>query len=84
MSHLFDHITETGWLKIISSYINHQIDPQLTIPLEYLEHLDVTDLDAVTPDMFEIREYTKEDLEHMAEALSVIITKREEQDEASK
>ena len=80
MNHLFDHITETQWLKIIYSYIKHQIDPQPTIPLDYFESLNVTDLDAVTPDMFTIEEYSEEEVKNLLEALNVIILRREEED----
>ena len=71
-------MTETLWLKVIYSYLRHQIDPQPTIPLDHLESLNIEDLDAITPDMFEIREYTKEDVEDMLEALNSIILKKEE------
>jgi hypothetical protein len=71
-------ITETQWLKIIYSYIRHQIDPQPSIPLDALSSLNIEDLDAITPDMFEIREYSKEDVQDMLEALNLIIQKKEE------
>jgi hypothetical protein len=74
-------MTETLWLKIIYSYLRHQIDPQPSIPLDHLESLNIEDLDAITPDMFEIREYTKEDVEDMIEVLNLIILKKEEEDE---
>ena len=77
-SSLFEYISEDNWLKIIYSYIQHQISPQPSIPLDYLESLDVTDLDAVTPDMFTIHEYEKEDVERMLEALNLIILKKEQ------
>jgi hypothetical protein len=71
-------INETQWLKIIYSYIRHQIDPQPSIELDALDSLNIEDLDAITPDMFEIREYTKEDVQDMLEALNLIILKKEE------
>jgi hypothetical protein len=71
------HISEIQWLQIIFSYLRHQIDPQPTIPLDHLESLNIEDLSAITPDMFEIRKYTKEDVEDMIEALNLIILKYE-------
>ena len=70
-------ITETQWLKIIYSYIRHQIDPQPSIELDALSGLNIEDLDAVTPNMFEVRKYTEEDVKDMLEALSLIIHKQE-------
>jgi hypothetical protein len=78
-NYLFDNIDEIGWLKIIHSYINHQIDPQPSIPLDYLESLHVTDINAITPDMFEIYKYEKEQVERMLQALSIIIYKKEKE-----
>lgn len=77
MSDLFTHISETNWLKIIYSYLEHQVDPQPSIPLDYLESLHLEDVDAVTPDMFEMHEYSKEDIEDMMRALNLIILKNE-------
>lgn len=70
-----------GLLQAIHSYMGHQIDPQKTLPLEYLESLNVTDLDAVTEDMFEIHEYTKEEVEFLLKELSKMIIKLEEEEE---
>lgn len=55
-------ITERQWLKIIYSYIQHQINPQSSIPLDHLSSLNIEDLNAITPDMFEIHEYTEEEV----------------------
>jgi hypothetical protein len=71
-------LTEINWLKIIYSYIKHQIDPQPSIELDALSSLNIEDLDAITPDMFEVREYTEEDVKDMLEALNLIILKKEE------
>jgi hypothetical protein len=71
------HISEIQWLQIIFSYLRYQIDPQPSIPLDNLESLNIEDLDAITPDMFEIREYTTEDIEDMLAALNLIILKKE-------
>ena len=73
-------ITDKQWLQIIFSYLKHQIDPQPSIPLNNLESLNIEDLDAITPDMFEIHEYTKEDIEDMIRALNLIILKKEQED----
>jgi hypothetical protein len=75
------HVTDEQWLLIISSYLRHQIDPQPSIPLDYLESLDVTDLDAITPDMFEMKEYTREEIEDMLEALRLIIIDMENKEQ---
>jgi hypothetical protein len=80
MNHyLFDHIDELAWLKIIHTYINDQIDPQPSIPLDYLKGLDVTDIDAITPDMFEYDQYNKDQLKNMLTVLSLIIHKKEKE-----
>ena len=71
------YISEIQWLQIIFSYLRHQIEPQPSIPLDNLESLNIEDLDAITPDMFEIHEYTTEDIEDMLKALSLIIHKQE-------
>lgn len=82
MNHpLFDNITETQWLKIIYSYLNHIVDPQPSIPLDYLESLHVTDLDAITPDMFTFPEYDDDYVRDLLDALNVIILRREKEDE---
>lgn len=74
-------MTDKLWLQVIYSYLKHQIDPQPSIPLDYLESLNVEDLDAITPDMFEIAEYSRENVESMIEALSLIIHKLEKEEE---
>jgi len=78
---LFENISETQWLKIIHSYIGHQINPQPSISLDYLESLNTEDLDAITPDMFEMYEYTEEDVKQFLEVLSIIIHKREKEED---
>ena len=77
MSDLFENINETEWLKIAYCYIRHQIDPQPSIPLDHLESLNIEDLDAITPDMFEVYEYTEDQVKKILEALSIIIQKKE-------
>lgn len=73
-------MTDKIWLQVVYSYLKHQIDPQKSIPLDYLSSLNVEDLDAVTEDMFEDTSYTKEDVEHMLEELSLIIHKQEDEE----
>ena len=74
-------ISDKLWLQIIYSYLKHQIDPQPSIPLDYLESLNVDDLDAITPDMFEVAEYTDENVKSMLEALNLIILKLEKEED---
>jgi hypothetical protein len=76
------HISKIQWLQIIFSYLRHQIDPQPRIPLDNLESLNIEDLDAITPDMFKITEYTTEDIEDMLFALNLIILKIQEEEDA--
>jgi hypothetical protein len=73
-------MTDKLWLQVIYSYLKHQIDPQPSIPLDYLESLNVDDLDAITPDMFEVAEYTDENVKSMLEALNLIILKLEKEE----
>jgi len=73
-------MTDKLWLQVIYSYLKHQINPQPSIPLDYLESLNVEDLDAITPDMFEVAEYTDENVKSMLEALNLIILKLEEKE----
>jgi hypothetical protein len=69
---------ELSWLKVIFSYIMNQIEPQKSIPLDHLKSLNITDLDAITEDMFEEIVYTKDDLQAMRKALNDIIIKFEQ------
>lgn len=73
-------MTDKLWLQVIYSYLRHQIDPQPSIPLDYLESLNVDDLDAITPDMFEVAEYTDENVKSMLQALNLIILKLEKEE----
>jgi uncharacterized membrane-anchored protein len=73
-------ISDTQWLKIAYCYINHQINPQPTIELDTLSSLNVEDLHAVTPDMFEIRSYDDEEVKEILKALNLIILKKENED----
>ena len=73
-------ISDKQQLQVIYCYLKHQIDPQKTIPLDYLDGLHVEDIDSVTEDMFETYEYSKEEIEAMIEGLNKIIIKLEEND----
>lgn len=74
-------MTDKLWLQVIFSYLQNQINPQPSIPLDYLESLNVDDLDAITPDMFEVAEYTDENVKSMLEALNLIILKLEKEED---
>jgi hypothetical protein len=64
-------------LKVVHSYVSHQINPQKSIPLDYLASLNITDIDAISEDMFEETVYSKEDVKFMLKELSKVITKME-------
>lgn len=64
-------------LKVVYSYVSHQIDPQKSIPLDYLSSLNITDIDSISEDMFEETVYSKEDVKFMLRELSKIIIKME-------
>ena len=64
-------------LKVVYSYVSNQINPQKSIPLDYLASLNITDIDAISEDMFEETVYTKEDVKFMLKELSKIIIKME-------
>jgi hypothetical protein len=79
-NYIFENITETQWLKIIDSYLRHVVNPQPSIPLDYLESLEVTDLDAISPHMFEMPVYDNDYVNDLSDALNAIILKREAED----
>jgi len=68
-------------LKVVYSYVSHQIDPQKSIPLDYLESLNISDIDSISEDMFEETVYSKEDVKYMLRELSKIIIKMEKDEE---
>lgn len=74
-------LSDKQQLQIIYCYLRHQIDPQKTMPLDYLETLNVEDIDAITEDMFEVYEYSKEEIELMLEGLNEIIIKMEKDEQ---
>ena len=77
-------ITDKQHLQIIFSYLQHQIKPQKSIPLDYLATLNISDIDAISEDMFEETVYTKDDLKFMVKALNKIIIKMEKDDQNRK
>lgn len=77
---LFENINERQWLAIIYSYLQHQVSPQPSIPLDYLESLNVEDLNDITPNMFEVHEYQEDEVKDMMAALSLIIHKKEKEE----
>lgn len=70
-------MTEIETLKVVYCYVSHQIDPQKSIPLDYLESLNITDIDSISEDMFEETVYSKEDVKFMLKELNKIIIKME-------
>lgn len=74
-------MTDLETLKIVYCYVRHQIDPQKSIPLDYLKSLNVDDIDAISEDMFEEHVYTKEHVELMLNELSKLITKLEKNEQ---
>jgi hypothetical protein len=70
-------------LKIVYSYVSHQIDPQKSIPLDYLAGLNISDIDAISEDMFEETVYTKEDVKFMLKELSKVIIKLEKNEKGT-
>ena len=68
-------------LKVVHCYVSHQINPQKSIPLDYLESLNIEDVDSITEDMFEEIVYSEEDVKYMLKELSKIIIKMEKDEE---
>ena len=70
-------MTEIETLKVVYCYVSHQIDPQKSIPLDYLESLNISDIDTISEDMFEETVYSKEDVKFMLKELNNVIIKME-------
>tara|TARA_R110000868_G_scaffold120056_1_gene318820 strand:- start:257 stop:481 length:225 start_codon:yes stop_codon:yes gene_type:complete len=70
-------MTEIETLKVIYCYVNHQINPQKSIPLDYLTSLNISDIDTISEDMFEETVYSKEDVKFMLKELNNVIIKME-------
>lgn len=73
-------ITKKDWdyLRLADSYLRNQVDPQKSIPLDYLSSLNVEDLDAITEDMFEYTTYTKENIRFIIKGVSKLLQKIED------
>lgn len=81
MNHLFDQITETQWLKVIQSYIDQTITPVYTLESDdIIDGLEVEDIHLIPKNLFKKEEYDEEYVKKLSAALSVIITRREEED----
>jgi hypothetical protein len=72
--------TDIMVMKVVASYLQHVIDPQPTIDLRDLAHLEIEDLiDYEIPkELFTIHEYTKDEVKRMMLMLSKIIRKMED------
>lgn len=72
--------TDIMVMKVVASYLQHVIDPQPSIDLNDLAHLDIEDLInyEIPKELFTIHEYTKDDIKHMMLMLSKIIRKMED------
>ena len=73
-------MTDRMVLKLVSSYLYHVIDPQPTIDLNDLAYLHPEDLiDYEIPkELFVVHEYSKDDVQHLADLFSEVIIKMEE------
>ena len=73
-------MTDRMVLSLVSSYLRHVINPQPSVDLDDLAHLDPSDLiDYEIPkELFKMIEYSKADLEHLADLLSEVIRKMED------
>ncbi len=69
-------------LKIVGSYLTHLIDPQPSISLEDLAHLEPQDLIGyeIPKELFVMEEYTIEDIKLMRDLLSTVIVKMEDKE----
>lgn len=72
-------LTDRMILSLVSSYLRHVIDPQPSMELSDLAVLHPEDLiDYEIPkELFSVIEYSKADIEHLADLLSEVIQKME-------
>lgn len=70
-------MTDCQVLKCCHGYIESQINPQKSIPLDYLDSLNVDDIDAISKEMFEDYVYSKTEVKYLLKRLSTIIKKLE-------
>jgi len=72
-------ITDRKVLALVSSYLQHVIDPQPAVDLDDLATLHPTDLInyKVPEELFSVQEYSKEEIIHLKDLLSEVIRKME-------
>lgn len=73
-------MTDRMVLSLVSSYLRHVINPEPSIDLNDLAHLEPQDLSnyEIPEELFSVVEYSKADLEHLADLLSEVIQKMED------
>ena len=73
-------ITDRMVLSLVSSYLRHVINPQPSIDLNDLAVLNPEDLlnYEIPKELFTVTEYSKDDLEHLADLLSEVIQKMQD------
>jgi len=73
-------ITDRMVLSLVSSYLRHVINPQPSIDLNDLAVLNPEDLlnYEIPKELFTVTEYSKADLEHLADLLSEVIQKMQD------
>ena len=73
-------MTDRMVLSLVSSYLRHVINPQPSIDLNDLAVLNPEDLlnYEIPKELFTVTEYSKDDLEHLADLLSEVIQKMQD------
>lgn len=77
-----NQMTDMVILKIVSSYLTHLLDPQPSIDLSDLAHLEPQDLIGyeIPEELFTMPEYTLDDIKNMRNLLSSVIIKMEDKE----
>jgi hypothetical protein len=77
-----NQMTDMVILKIVSSYLTHLLDPQPSIDLSDLAHLEPQDLIGyeIPEELFTMPEYTLDDIKNMRDLLSSVIVKMEDKE----
>lgn len=75
-------MTDRMVLSLVSSYLRHVINPEPSIDLNDLATLHPSDLlnYEIPKELFSVVEYSKADLEHLADLLSEVIQKMEDKE----
>lgn len=75
-------MTDRTVLSLVSSYLRHVINPEPSIDLNDLATLHPSDLInyEIPKELFSVMEYSKADLEHLADLLSEVIQKMEDKE----